>query len=190
MKQAQIIHQYIWLINTLKAHRALTLDELKSKWRDDEVADGNPLNRSTLTRHRRAIFDMFGIIIEADASTYKYSIRNANVLTNGSIEQWLYSTLSVHGVLVESVDVVREFFWGDSSMAVIFGVCRDCFKYADNMSKFEHEFGCTEGLISNTFRNNPYMRMTVGKWGQQGAKQRVLRLVEAYKNAVEERMKA
>ena len=103
MKQAQIIHQYIWLINTLKAHRALTLDELKSKWRDDEVADGNPLNRSTLTRHRRAIFDMFGIIIEADASTYKYSIRNANVLTNGSIEQWLYSTLSVHGVLAESV---------------------------------------------------------------------------------------
>ena len=93
-------------------------------------------------------------------------------------------------MLVESVDVVREFFWGDSSMAVIFGVCRDCFKYADNMSKFEHEFGCTEGLISNTFRNNPYMRMTVGKWGQQGAKQRVLRLVEAYKNAVEERMKA
>ena len=46
---------------------------------------------------------MFGIIIEADSSTYKYSIRNANVFTNGSIEQWLYSTLSVHGVLAESV---------------------------------------------------------------------------------------
>lgn len=37
---------------------------------------------------------------------------------------------------------------------------------AETMSKFEHEFGCTEGLISNTFRHNPYMRMAVGKWGQ------------------------
>ena len=58
-------------------------------------------------------------------------------------------------MLVESVDEVRDFFWGDSSMAVIFGVCRDCFQYADNMSQFERDFGCVEGLISNTFRHNP-----------------------------------
>ena len=92
-------------------------------------------------------------------------------------------------MLVESVDVVREFFWGDSSMAVIFGVCRDCFKYADNMSKFERDFGCSEGLISNTMRNNPYMRLAVDKWEQQGAKQRVLRLVDEYKKAVSARLK-
>ena len=89
MKPAQIFHQYIWLINTLKVHRALTLDELDRKWRDDGVTDGNQLTRSTLTRHRRSIFDMFGIIIEADSSTYKYSIRNADVLANGSIAHWL-----------------------------------------------------------------------------------------------------
>ena len=103
MKPAQIFHQYIWLINTLKVHRALTLDELDRKWRMDGVTDGNQLTRSTLTRHRRSIFDMFGIIIEADSSTYKYSIRNADVLANGSIAHWLYNTLSVHGVLAESV---------------------------------------------------------------------------------------
>lgn len=92
-------------------------------------------------------------------------------------------------MLVESVDEVRDFFWGDSSMAVIFGVCRDCFQYVDNMSQFERDFGCVEGLISNTFRNNPYMRLAVGKWEQQGAKQRVLRLVDAYKNEVSRRLK-
>lgn len=92
-------------------------------------------------------------------------------------------------MLVESVDEVRDFFWGDSSMAVIFGVCRDYFQYADNMSQFERDFGCVEGLISNTFRHNPYMRLAVGKWGQQGAKQRVLRLVDAYKNEVSKRLK-
>ena len=92
-------------------------------------------------------------------------------------------------MLVESVGAVRDLFWGDSSMAVIFGVCRDCFKYADNMSQFERDFGCSEGLISNTMRNNPYMRLAVDKWEQQGAKQRVLRLVDEYKKAVSARLK-
>ena len=88
--------------------------------------------------------------------------------------------------LLQGIDKVRAFFWGDSSMAVIFCVCRDCFGYANNMSQFEREFHCKEGLISNTFRNNPYMHLPVDKWRQNGAKERVLRLVEAYRKAVEE----
>ena len=53
----------------------------------------------------------------------------------------------------------------------------------------ERDFGCSEGLISNTMRNNPYMRLAVDKWEQQGAKQRVLRLVDEYKKAVSARLK-
>ena len=89
--------------------------------------------------------------------------------------------------LQECVEKVRAFFWGESSMAVIFCVCRDLYGYANNMSRFEREFHCTEGLLSNTFRNNPYMQLPVEKWQGQGAKERVLRLVEAYRKAVEER---
>ena len=92
-------------------------------------------------------------------------------------------------MLVECVALVREYFWRDSSMAVIFCVCRDCYDYANNMSQFERDFRCQEGLLSNTFRNNSYMRLPVSRWAQNGAKGRALRLVEAYKNAVEERMK-
>lgn len=91
--------------------------------------------------------------------------------------------------LVARVDRVRHYFWSDSSMAVIFCVCRDCYDYANNMSQFERDFHCQEGLLSNTFRNNPYMRLHVDKWEQNGVKARVLRLVEAYKNAVEEGLK-
>ena len=45
-----------------------------------------------------------------------------------------------------------------------------------------------EGLVSNTFRNNPYMRLHVDKWKENGAKERVLRLVEAYENAIQKRL--
>ena len=99
MKPAQIFNQYIWIINTLRAYRKLTLEQLNQKWQDDGVADGNPLQRSSFNRHRDAILDMFGIIIDCEPKTYKYYISNPEVLNDGSISQWLFSTLTVHGVL-------------------------------------------------------------------------------------------
>ena len=91
-------------------------------------------------------------------------------------------------MLVECVDEVRPLFWGNSSMAVIFCVCRDCYHYADNMSQFERDFGCRENLLSTTFRDNPFMRVSSEKWPQMNVKQRVLTLVDAYKNAVFKRV--
>jgi hypothetical protein len=88
--------------------------------------------------------------------------------------------------LVRCVEQVREYLWSDSALAVVFCVCRDCYGYANNMSQFERDFHCHDGLLSNTFRSNPYMRLNISKWEQQGAKQRVLRLLEAYRNAVED----
>jgi len=92
--------------------------------------------------------------------------------------------------LVARVDSVREYFWSDSAMAVIFCVCRDCYGYLNNMSQFERDFHCKEGLLSNAFRNNPYMRLHIDRWPQQAVKQRVLRLAEAYRKAVGEQQAA
>ena len=105
MKPAQIFHQYIWIINAFRAYRRLTFEELNQKWQDDKVADGNPLQRSSFNRHRDAILDMFGIVVECDKKTYKYYISNPEVLSDGSIEQWLFSTMAVHGVLADSAAV-------------------------------------------------------------------------------------
>ena len=105
MKPAQIFHQYIWIINTFRACRKLTLEELNRKWQDDGVADGNPLQRVSFYRHRDAIQDMFGIIIDCEPRTHKYFISNQEVLDDDSISQWLFSTLTVHGVLADSAAV-------------------------------------------------------------------------------------
>ena len=105
MKPAQIFHQYIWIINTLRAFRQLTFEELNQKWQEDQIADGNPLQRSSFNRHRDAILDMFGIVIDCDKKTYRYFISNQTVLSDDSIERWLFSTLTVHGVLADSAAV-------------------------------------------------------------------------------------
>ena len=82
----------------------MTLDELSRRWADDEVADGNPLSRSTFNRHRDAILDMFGVIIDCDKS-YRYFIANPEVLDDESLERWMLSTLTVGGVLSDSLSV-------------------------------------------------------------------------------------
>ena len=105
MKPAQIFHQYIWIINTFRVFGQLTLEELNEKWVEDKVTEGNALPRSSFNRHRDAIRDMFGIDIECDKMTYKYYIGNLGVLGDGSIEQWLFSTMAVHGVLADSAAV-------------------------------------------------------------------------------------
>ena len=105
MKPAMIFHQYIWIINMLKAHGGLTFEELGRKWVEDSVANGRVLQRSSFNRHREAIFDMFGIVIDCDLKTYKYYIGNVEALNDGSIERWMFSSLTVHGVLSDSAAV-------------------------------------------------------------------------------------
>jgi len=100
------------------------------------------------------------------------------------------------GVLSKAISEVQPFFWGISSYAVLFCVCRDCFNYPDNMSQFERELAnlsylvnpkylCSEGTISNTLKANPYMKLPVDKWEANGAKERVLILRDEFVKAVE-----
>ena len=105
MKPALIFNQYIWIINTLKKYGKLTLAQLDRKWREDGIAEGNPLPRTSFNRHRDAIGDMFGINIDCDRRTHKYYISNPEVLSDDSIERHLFSTLAVHGMLADSASV-------------------------------------------------------------------------------------
>lgn len=105
MKPAQIFQQYFWIINMLKAYDGLTFEELGRKWLEDQVAGGKVLQRSSFNRHRDAILDLFGVIIECAPKTYRYYISNPEILYDESIESWLYSTLAVHGVLADSTAV-------------------------------------------------------------------------------------
>lgn len=80
MKPAKIFQQYIWLVTLLRKHRRLTLEEINQRWIDDKVIDGKPITRTSFYRHKDAILNMFGIVIECEPKTYKYYIANPNVL--------------------------------------------------------------------------------------------------------------
>jgi hypothetical protein len=144
MKPAQIFHQYIWIINTLRAYGKLTLEELNQQWIAYRVADGNPLQRSSFNRHRDAIQDMFGIVIDCEPRTYKYFISNKEVIDDDSIESWLFSTLTVHGMLADSAAVKERLVLenapvGEQFLSIIIHAIRTNRRLRMGYKKFEAE---------------------------------------------------
>lgn len=106
MKSYALFQQYIWLVNTIHKYRRLTLDEINQHWLDTDMSEGLPIARSTFNRHRDAILDMFGVIIECDKKDgFRYCIYNEEVLEEDTIQNWMLSTLSVNSILSESKGV-------------------------------------------------------------------------------------
>lgn len=104
MKPARIFQQYIWLVNVLRQYKRLSLEKINDLWMRDQVIGGSPLTRASFSRHKDAILNMFGLIIECDLEHgYKYYIANPEVLDDDSIERWMLSTLTVSTVLSDSV---------------------------------------------------------------------------------------
>ena len=103
MKVYTLFQEYIWLVNTIYRFGKLTLEEINQRWLDTEMSEGVPIARSTFNRHRDAILDMFGIIIECDKKDgFRYYILNEEVLEEDTIQNWMLSTLSVNNILSES----------------------------------------------------------------------------------------
>ena len=103
MKAYALFQEYIWLVNTIHRFGRLTLEEINQRWLETEMSEGLPIARSTFNRHRDAILDIFGIIIECDRKDgFRYYIYNEEVLKEDTIQNWMLSTLSVNSILAES----------------------------------------------------------------------------------------
>ena len=106
MKPAKIFQQYIWIVNTLRQYKKLSLEQLNELWVKNQVIGGEALNRKSFLRHKDAILNMFGIVIECDLEHgYKYFISNPEVINDDTIESWMLSTLTVNTVLSDSVSL-------------------------------------------------------------------------------------
>ena len=107
MKTYALFQEYIWLVNTIhKAEDGITLEEINRRWLQTEASEGVPLARSTFNRHRDAILDIFGIIIECNKKNgFRYYIDNSDVLEEDTIQNWMLSTMSVNSILSENKGV-------------------------------------------------------------------------------------
>lgn len=108
MKTYNVFKEYIWLVNVIRRAGKISLADINKKWRESELGEGVDIARATFNRHKAAIEDMFGIIIDCDAKDgYRYYIANPEVLREDSVQNWMLSTLSVNNVVGESL-ALRE----------------------------------------------------------------------------------
>lgn len=94
------------MVNAIRKAGKITLEEINRRWIETETSEGMPLARSTFNRHRDAILDIFGIIIECDKKDgFRYYIDNSDVLEEDSIQNRMLSTMSVNSILAENKGV-------------------------------------------------------------------------------------
>lgn len=93
--------RYVWLVDTLRQHKHLSYKEINQKWRQSGLSygEGDELPLRTFHNHRKAIQDIFNIIIEIDPDVkgYKYHIVNPRELEDDGLRSWLvdsYATLN------------------------------------------------------------------------------------------------
>lgn len=104
MSNFKNMRQLIWLISHIKQKGGITLRALSDKWVEEEMAEGNPLARSSFNHYRENIFDLFGLVIECD-NTHHYYFANPEAIDDHSIENWLLSTMTVNAALSESASI-------------------------------------------------------------------------------------
>ena len=104
MKTTEIFRQYIWLVDTIHRFRRITLNEINERWVRTEMSGGIPMHRSFFSRHRKAIEDIFELCIECEKSgkEYFYFIENEEVLKNNNLQHWMFDSLSIGNLLMES----------------------------------------------------------------------------------------
>ena len=106
MRVPALFKEYIWLVNTIRkaGDDGISFAEINEKWLETELSDGVELARSTFNRHKDAIEDIFGLIIDCNRlNGYRYFISNEEVLSEDSIQNWMLNTLTVNNIIGEAL---------------------------------------------------------------------------------------
>ena len=100
------INKYVWLVETIYKAKKISFEEINRLWMDNDMSEDKPLTIRTFHKWRIAIEEMFGLIIENEnGGQYRYYIENADELRNGSMRSWLFNTLTVSNLMMDSVSI-------------------------------------------------------------------------------------
>ena len=96
--------------------------------------------------------------------------------------------------LARAIESVQSFFWAQSAWAVVYCVCRDHLGVTESMTDFERRVEmlpfknrvveCPVGTVQRTISNNEYMKYSIHRWGELGAKSRAVMLARKLAEAL------
>lgn len=115
MKTPAKFRQYIWLLDTIYRAGKISLEEINRHWlMNIEKSGGLKISERTFIRHRNAIEEMFGIIINCDKKDgFRYYIANPEDLQTANIQHWMINSLSTSSLLADSKDLKEQILLED-----------------------------------------------------------------------------
>ena len=149
MKPSSLFKLYIWIINTIRRFGYITLQDLNERWIQTDMSCGIPMNRVTFNRHRQAIEEMFDISIECQRKGgYLYYIANENVFTDNNLQHWLFDSLSISNMLMESSSLKDRIMLenipaGKEYLPLIINAMKQSYKLRMTYRKFGQAIGYT-----------------------------------------------
>lgn len=108
-----LLNRYIWLIDTIKRHGAITRERLNRLWMQSPISDGEPMPRRTFYNYRNAIEELFKINIECNPSTFEYYIDSESDNYSESVTDWLLNSAAMSNVLSSVGEVSDRIFLED-----------------------------------------------------------------------------
>lgn len=114
-----LLGRYVWLIDTIRRHGAITREKLSELWLRSPVSEGSPLPRRTFYNYRAAIEELFNINIECDPATYEYSIAPGDPHREGMTD-WLLNSAAMSNVLASVSDASDRIFLEDVPSARLY----------------------------------------------------------------------
>ena len=100
------VNKYVWLVDTIYKAKKISFEDINGRWLENDMSEGDALSIRTFHKWRIAIEEMFGLVIENEqGGQYRYYIQNADELKNGSMRSWLFNTLTVSNLMLDSMSI-------------------------------------------------------------------------------------
>lgn len=107
--------------------------------------------------------------------TLNYTEYKRNALARE--EEKKISRQDLKKLLLKAIDACRDFFWGNTAMAVVFAICKEDYAFEDNASDFERfmqdvlqdlepalDYGCPMNTIASARQSGEYLKHPISSW--------------------------
>lgn len=105
---ATLFRRYLWLLEVISSAGRITLDEIRERWKRNELSGGEELPRKTFENHRKAVEELFDVDIACNRRTNEYYIRYGEDLERDDLRRWLLETFAVNDLLANSKRLRRR----------------------------------------------------------------------------------
>ncbi len=101
------LQKYTWLIETIRRAGKISHKDLSDRWeRNIDFSNGNELPRATFNRWRKAIYSIFGIMIDCQkVGGYLYYISNPEDIDDDKLRKWMLDSFAVGNIIGENLSL-------------------------------------------------------------------------------------